>query len=55
MTELKNTVLNALQSQGYDLISALNIWRDFVTELKSLPSGKHTYYIGNVEISFKKE
>ena len=55
METLKNSVLDALQSAGYDLISSMEYWGKFKEELKTLPPGKYNYIVGNTEISFTKK
>ena len=52
MKDLKNMVLDALQEQNFDLISAMEYWNKFMDEIKNLPGGKHSYLIGEREITF---
>jgi len=56
MNKLRDMFLDALESAGYDVISAVELWNTrYHPEIKSLPNGKHVYNIGKYEITFKKK
>lgn len=55
MNKLRDLFLDALESTGYDVLSSITLWNtEYKPEILALPKGKHIYYIGKHEITFKK-
>ena len=52
METLRDEILDALQSEGYDLLTSLEYWNEFKSELKEMKTGKHKIYVGKNEITF---
>lgn len=55
MIKLRDMFLDALESSGYNVLSAIEYWNTTLKpEILALPTGIHTYYIGKYEITFRK-
>lgn len=55
MTKLRDLFLDALESSGYNVLSAIEYWNTTLKpEILALPPGKHIYHVGRHEISFRK-
>ena len=55
MIALRDMFLDAMESNGYNVLGAIMEWNEHIyPEIKALPAGKYAYTIGRHEITFIK-
>jgi len=52
---VKETIIAALQKDGYDMITACEIAADYIKELLQKPAGKYIYHTNTSKITIIKK
>lgn len=57
LKKLQDMVIDYMQAEGYGVPEAIGAWNQMYSELRDLPNGKHTFYIGKhheITVTIKK-
>jgi hypothetical protein len=56
LKKLQDMVIDCMRAEGYGICEAIEVWNELYNSLKTLPSGKHIFYIGKQhEITVTKQ